>query len=102
MPAPPALAAQQQPGDHGDVVAPRDRSVAVGAARRGAEQGAFLLVLLCEPQDADVEEAAEAESEDRGADEQKRFSDHAAPPGAGCLPLPPHSPTRPLVRAGSR
>ncbi len=89
MSAPPALAPQQQPGDHGDVVAPRDRAVAVGAARRGTEQGAFLLVLLSEPQDADVEEAAEAESQDRGADEQEWFSDHAAPHGAGCPPRPP-------------
>src|SRR5260370_38890824 len=98
MPAPPALAAQQQPGDHGDVVAPRDRAVAVGGARRGAEQGAFLLVLLSEPQDADVEEAAEAQSQDRGADERKWFSDPAAPGGPGWPPRTPRRATRGRLR----
>src|SRR5713101_951007 len=79
LPAPPALAVQQQPGDHGDVVAPRDPPMAAGAARGWAEQRAVLLVLFREPEDADVEEAAEAEPQDGGADEEDRLSEHAAP-----------------------
>src|SRR5713101_1442122 len=88
LPAPPALAVQQQPGRHGDVVAPRDPPVAVGAARRRAEQRAVFLVLFGEPEDADVEEAAEAEPQEGGADGEERVSEHAAPRGAGYPPRP--------------
>src|SRR6266581_999643 len=81
-------AAQQQPRDHRHVVPPRDPAPAARAGRRRVKQRALLLVLLGEPQDADVEEAPHAEPQESGADEQDRINAHASPRRAGYPPLP--------------
>src|SRR6266542_1190440 len=96
--APAALAAQPQPRKERNVVAPRDRLLAVGARRARTQQR----LVARQPQNADVEEAAHAEADQHGRDDDHGISAHAAPRTAGCLPRRRRSTTRRRARAESR
>src|SRR5882762_8200497 len=90
LPAPATSAPQQEPRDHGYVVPPSDAAAAAGAGGRWTEQRALFLVLLGEPQDADVEETPDTEPQESRADQQDGINDHATPRRAGYPPRPRH------------
>src|SRR6266705_957587 len=75
---------QQEPRDERDVVAPGDRVVAAGAGGGRREERE----VVGQPQDADVEKAADAQPQHHRTAQQDRVSDHASPHRAGSPPPP--------------
>src|SRR5256712_665428 len=73
---------QQQPRGDGNVVAPHDGMLAVRASGGRGEQR----LIVRQPDDAHIEEAAETQSQEPSAEQQNRVSGHAAPRTGGSLP----------------
>ena len=73
--APAALAAQPEPGEDRDIITPRDRLPAVRAGRARPQQR----LIARQAQDADIEKAAHAQTNQHRPDEDDGINAHATP-----------------------